>query len=233
MGAHGSEGNGGCECEGLTMRGSVFLQVLDTAEAAHATRRRLVEALSFPPTLAFTKEVELKVPSMSAIAKHLPENIKLMTIASNYKAWNSGKLILRLSALGNDPLLLYFSTSTFRFCDSLATDCVGDRLHSQGAYVSSRRAPDAVSAGDIFSRGGLCQGPAQDHRRARDDADREPRTGPFEAKKLTWPTSKAISYENTDVVGAQTERVVLDESDTSLTVTIRAMEVKTYLVSFE
>jgi hypothetical protein len=57
-----------------------------------------------------------------------------------------------------------------------------------------------------------------------------------QAKKLTWPTSKAISYWNTDVEGAQTERVVLEDgeaADQLLTVTIRAMEVKTYLVTFE
>jgi hypothetical protein len=153
MGAHGHEGDGGCDCEGLTMRGSAFL-VLDDVAAAHATRRQLVEVLSFPPTLAFAKDkaaaaaaLPIKTPSMSgketvfflpllavvvkmtiyqdrlgtsiekshnkesvsaAIAKELPANIKLMTIASNYQGWNDGKLILRLAHMyqvGEHPTL--------------------------------------------------------------------------------------------------------------------------------
>ena len=42
MGAHGHEGDGGCDCEGLTMRGSAFL-VVDTLQNAHKTRRELIE----------------------------------------------------------------------------------------------------------------------------------------------------------------------------------------------
>jgi alpha-mannosidase len=51
MGAHGREGDGGCWCEGLTIRGSVYL-VLDTLVGAHATRRSLIEKLNFPPTVS-------------------------------------------------------------------------------------------------------------------------------------------------------------------------------------
>ena len=40
MGAHGHEGDGGCECAGLTMRGRHWL-IFDTVDAAHAARRTL------------------------------------------------------------------------------------------------------------------------------------------------------------------------------------------------
>eukprot|EP01050_Picozoa_sp_SAG11_P015372 SAG11_NODE_1987_length_3961_cov_3.562662_2_plen_90_part_00 len=50
MGAHGHEGDGGCDCEGLAVRGSAYL-ILDTLQRAHASRRRLIEALNFPPSL--------------------------------------------------------------------------------------------------------------------------------------------------------------------------------------
>ena len=85
MGANGHEGDGGCDCQGLTVRGSAYL-ILDTLQKAHATRRQLIEKLNFPPTLAFTKASTVATPSMSAIAAQLPANVKLMTISSNYKA---------------------------------------------------------------------------------------------------------------------------------------------------
>jgi hypothetical protein len=97
MGAHGHEGDGGCDCQGLTMRGSVYL-IVDTVANAHATRRQLIETLNFPPTLAFTKATSPpQKPNMSAVATHLPPNVKMMTLSSNYKRWNEGKLILRLA----------------------------------------------------------------------------------------------------------------------------------------
>merc|ERR1719473_2206172 len=52
MGQHGHEGDGGCECAGLTVRGRHWI-VLDTVEKAHELRRQAVEQLSFPATLAF------------------------------------------------------------------------------------------------------------------------------------------------------------------------------------
>ena len=65
----------GCECAGLTMRGSALL-VFDTIEKTHATRRQLVEQLNFGPTLAFTKSPgAIATPSMSAIAEALPPNV--------------------------------------------------------------------------------------------------------------------------------------------------------------
>eukprot|EP01052_Picozoa_sp_SAG31_P062690 SAG31_NODE_21662_length_544_cov_0.480899_1_plen_134_part_01 len=66
MGAHGHEGDGGCLCQGLTMRGVAYL-ILDKLDNAHATRRQLVEKLNFPPTLAFAKTEAIATPQMSAI----------------------------------------------------------------------------------------------------------------------------------------------------------------------
>jgi alpha-mannosidase len=80
MGEHGHEGDGGCECAGLTMRGSVYV-VFDTIEESHAVRRQLIEALNFPPTLAFTKS-PLKTPTFSGVSQALPANVKLMTLVS-------------------------------------------------------------------------------------------------------------------------------------------------------
>merc|ERR1719291_116997 len=65
MGAHGHEGDGGCLCEGLTVRGRHWL-VFDTISEANAKRRQLVEQLSFPATLAFTKaSMMTNIPSFS------------------------------------------------------------------------------------------------------------------------------------------------------------------------
>jgi alpha-mannosidase len=100
-------GSGFGDCAGLTMRGTAFL-VLDTVANAHAARRELVETLNFPPTLAFTKSAAVATPSMSALGAVLPPNVKLMTIANNYAAWNGGKLLLRFAhkyQAGEHPVL--------------------------------------------------------------------------------------------------------------------------------
>merc|ERR1719231_1661445 len=52
MGAHGHEGDGGCDCAGLTMRGRHWLYFGPIADA-NQVRRQLIEGLNFPPTLAF------------------------------------------------------------------------------------------------------------------------------------------------------------------------------------
>jgi alpha-mannosidase len=97
MGAHGHEGDGGCDCQGLTMRGSALV-VLDAIPSAHAVRRELIETLNFAPTLAFAKAgVSIAKPTMSAIAEQLPPSVKLMTISSNYAEWNEGKVLLRFA----------------------------------------------------------------------------------------------------------------------------------------
>ena len=97
MGAHGQEGDGGCLCEGLTMRGSMWL-VVDTIANAHETRRQLIEQLNFGPTLAFSKTTPLH-PTLSGIDGELPPNIKMTTISTNYEDWNQGRAILRFAHL--------------------------------------------------------------------------------------------------------------------------------------
>merc|ERR1719387_3328765 len=106
MGAHGHEGDGGCECAGLTMRGKHWL-VFDKLPEAHQTRRELAETINFPSTLAFTPG---KMPSkeFSALSTELPKNVKLVTLTNNYAEHNDGKLLLRLSHLyeaGEHPAL--------------------------------------------------------------------------------------------------------------------------------
>ena len=97
MGAHGHEGDGGCWCAGLTMRGSSYL-VVDTVDNAHATRRKLIERLNFPPTLAFaTGDTTGMHPSYSAVSEALPENIKMMTLTNNYADFHDGAVLLRIA----------------------------------------------------------------------------------------------------------------------------------------
>lgn len=194
MGAHGHEGDGGCECEGLTMRGSALL-VFDTVEESHATRRQLVERLNFPPTLAFSKSSSVAAPSMSAIAEALPPNIKLMTLSSNYATWNEGKLLLRLS-----------------------------HLYAVGEHPTLSR-PATFSLAAVFAKAGLKITSATEQMLTANQGREQ-----FEAKKKIWTTSS--TYSNTDVEGAETNRVPLDETDATLTVTVRPMELKTYLVTF-
>jgi alpha-mannosidase len=108
MGAHGHEGDGGCLCEGLTVRGRHWL-VFDTIEKANAERRQLIEQISFPATLAFA-EASAKTPThtYSAIQAALPTNVRLMTITNNYAEINSGKVLVRfahLYSIGEHPEL--------------------------------------------------------------------------------------------------------------------------------
>lgn len=189
MGENGHEGDGGCDCQGLTMRGSAYV-VFDTLQNAHKTRRELIETLNFPPTLAFTKAAAIKTPSMSAIAGELPANVKLMTISSNYKEWNDGKLILRLA-----------------------------HKYAVGEHATLSM-PAKVDLATIFTKQGLKLTSISETLLTAN----QPRE-PWEANKKVWPTEQM--HYNTNIEGAQTERVPLDESDPSMSITIRAMELKT------
>ncbi len=189
MGENGHEGDGGCDCQGLTMRGSAYV-VFDTIQNAHKTRRELIETLNFAPTLAFTKAATIKTPSMTAIAGELPSNVKLMTISSNYKEWNDGKLILRLA-----------------------------HKYAVGEHATLSQ-PAKVDLATIFAKQGLkLTGISETLLTAN-----QPKEA-WEAKKKVWPTQQM--HYNTNVEGAQVERVPLDESDPSMSITIRAMELKT------
>jgi len=99
MGAHGHEGDGGCECAGLTVRGRHWL-IFDTTENAHADRRQLQNELQFPATLAFAgADLQTSVPTFSSIQAALPKNVRLMTVTNNYADFNNGQYLVRLAHL--------------------------------------------------------------------------------------------------------------------------------------
>merc|ERR1712146_583731 len=97
-GEHGHEGDGGCECVGLTMRGKQWL-VFDNLNDAHETRRQIAEKLYFPPTLVFTTTKDVAIPSISYLNEDLPSNVKIQTLTNNYAAHNNDQLLLRMSHL--------------------------------------------------------------------------------------------------------------------------------------
>jgi len=98
MGEYGHEGDGGCECQGLTVRGTMWL-ALDTPINTNATRRQHALRLNSMPTLAFTNSPNSPSINLSTIATALPPNVQLTTLTNNYAAWNDGAWILRLSHL--------------------------------------------------------------------------------------------------------------------------------------
>jgi alpha-mannosidase len=99
MGEFGHEGDGGCECAGLTVRGRHWL-LFDTTENAHAERRQLQQQLQFPATLAFAEAgLQTKLPTFSAIQAALPKNVRLMTVTNNYADFNDGQYLVRLAHL--------------------------------------------------------------------------------------------------------------------------------------
>lgn len=85
MGEHGHEGDAPCDCMGLTMRGRHFI-IFDTIEKANALRRVANEELQSPATIAINVgEGAPANPTFTAISKALPPNVKLQTLAQNYK----------------------------------------------------------------------------------------------------------------------------------------------------
>jgi alpha-mannosidase len=108
MGAHGHEGDGGCECAGLTVRGRHWL-VFDTTENTHMIRRQLMEQLNFPATLAFTDgSKEIQRPTDTMLQSTLPKNVRLLTITNNYADFNNGQALVRfahLYSIGEHPTL--------------------------------------------------------------------------------------------------------------------------------
>ena len=115
MGAHGREGDGGCECAGLTVRGRHWL-VFDEIDEAHKARRVISEELNFPPLLAFhpaaaqppaaaaaataaaatatsptTAAAAATTTAFSAVSQALPPNLKLLTLTNNYAALHGGR----------------------------------------------------------------------------------------------------------------------------------------------
>lgn len=139
MGENGHEGDGGCECAGLTVRGRHWL-VWDTVEKAHASRRHLQEKLNFPPTVVFAGEdLNSKRPSFSGIQSALPKNVKLVTLTNNYADFNDGKFMIRLAhlySIGEHPTLSLpatvnltdvFATANLKVINATAMSLTGNQ----------------------------------------------------------------------------------------------------------
>ena len=102
MGVHNKHlGDGGCVCQGLTVRGRHWL-VLDEVSGAHARRRELEELLTFPPLLTFASVADgqasaLGVQRLSLLRHALPGNVRLTTWTSNYAEFHDGRHLLRFA----------------------------------------------------------------------------------------------------------------------------------------
>ena len=191
MGESGREGDGGCVCAGLTMRGKHWL-VLGKKDDVNAYRRQASEKLNFPATLAFSSEkLTPKTPSASMLTQPLPENVKLLTFTSNYADINDGALLLRLAHLyqvGEHPTLAQPVNV------SLANLFAADNLEITSAQEMTLGANQDMNA--------------------------------FQAKKLVWDTKSTHRSSRLKSF----DRVPFDPADSDLTVTIRPMEVRTFLV---
>jgi len=199
-GAHGHEGDGGCECAGLTVRGRHWL-LFDTVERTHELRRSLSERLNFPPLLAFTPPAEpskaWRGGAFSALSRALPPTVKLVTLTNNYADFNDGKWMLRLS-----------------------------HLYGAGEHPTLSQ-PVEVNLQEIFSAAGLRLNSAIETTLTGNRPLAE-----FERTKHTWRT-----HENDKAVADHLAK--LDERAFSTrvpfafpTVTIRPMEVRTFLADF-
>lgn len=99
MGENGQEGDGGCDCAGLTMRGK-HLVIFDTEERTNINRRFVNEALQSSATIAIQTGVGTPTrPKFSALGEALPANVKLMTLTSNYESLFEGGVMLRFAHL--------------------------------------------------------------------------------------------------------------------------------------
>jgi len=213
MGAHGAEGDGGCVCEGLTVRGKHWL-VFDTVDRAHAARRVLSEHLNFPPLLAFAPaasiaEVESTAAAatglvdgavsgtFSALSQALPPNLKLVTLTSNYEAFNNGQWMLRLSHLyqaGEHPTLAVPVTINLQ-----------EIFHTAGLTITA--ATETTLTGN----------------RALED---------WQKSKHRWPTFDPDAAVAAQMAVADAKAFNHREPFVFPTVTIRPMEVRTFLASF-
>lgn len=191
MGAHGREGDGGCECAGLTMRGVAYL-IVDTVDNAHAQRRKLIETLNFPPTLAFGTGQDIKVPSWSAIVAELPENIKLMTLTNNYQDIHPGTVLLRLAHMyevDEHPTL---------------------------------SAPTLVDLSKVFAKAGFKITEATETTVTANQP-----VAQRDASAFDWPTEDVTGGKMYKSDNAHERRYPFDS--TAMTVTVRPMEVRTFL----
>jgi len=186
MGEYGHEGDGGCECAGLTMRGRHWL-IFDALDTAHEVRRSLSEAQNFGAQLAFSGgDLNAGRTHFSALGKDLPPNVKLQTLTNNYASINDGKLLLRfahLYAVGEHPTLSQTVT-----------------LDLTTIFGGGYRISDAEEMSLTANQG-------------REE---------MEQAKFAWKTDTADA-------ASTSPRTPMTKD---LQITLRPMEVKTYLVSF-
>lgn len=197
MGEHGHEGDGGCECAGLTMRGRHWI-IFDEIDAVHATRRTLSEQLNFPPLLGFTGVAPPPTPPASALlGAELPPNVKLVTLTNNYIELHNGQLLLRLShlyAAGEHPTL------------STPVDIDLSAIFSKQGLTIKNAVETTVTASKPLPTGGASH------------------------VWKTHTTSEAMAREASAIAeGAFETRVPLAFPK----VTLRPMEVRTFLATFE
>ena len=199
MGAHGHEGDGGCVCAGLTVRGRHWI-LFDTVESVHAARRTLSESINFPPLLAFSAAA---LPAahrkpISALSQAMPPNVKLVTLTSNYAAHNDGKLLLRLS-----------------------------HLYAAGEHATLSQ-PATVDLSAVFAAAGLVITAASETTLTANQPLSE-----WEKRKHQWRTHSATAQAahalKTIEASSFETRVPFDYPH----VTIRPMEVRTFLATFQ
>lgn len=189
MGEHGAEGDGGCVCAGLTIRGKHWL-VFGKKNDVNAYRRQASEKLNFPATLAFSKQkLAPKTPSATMLTAALPENVKLMTVTNNYANINDGAHLIRLAHLyqvGEHPTLAEPVNV------SLAT-------LFEGRPITAAQEVTLGANQDMAA---------------------------FQAKKMVWNTKYIHHDKRLDAF----DRVAFDPASADLSVTLRPMEVRTFLV---
>ena len=202
MGENGHEGDGGCHCAGLTMRGKYGV-IVDTLENTNALRRQLIETLNFAPTLAFSDGAKKpKMPTYSSISAALPANVKLLTITNNYAADNDNQVLLRLG-----------------------------HLYSVGEHATLSK-PANVELSTIFSKAGLKVTEAVEMSLTGNreviamDAERAAKKAAGQA----FNHDEASVARNTPNHPEPT-RKRLNSKDLKLAVVINPMEIKTYLVN--
>jgi len=192
MGAHGHEGDGGCDCQGLTVRGTHYL-VFDEINEAEKARRVLSERINFPPTVAFAPP-DVKQDPYSLISKALPASVKLQALTSNYAKFNDGAWLLRLS-------------------------------HLYEAGESDLAQPVTVDLSEVFAEKGLkITGATETTLTAN---------APVNTDRLQWK-AEARNDEVRAVLDARSELSFEERVPFSYPkVTIRPMEVRTFLAHFK
>merc|ERR1711871_542622 len=177
--------------------------VLDSIENANDARRQLIEDLNYPPTLSFAANKQLPAKKFSAVAAAMPKNVKLMTLTSNYAADNDGQLLLRLAHL--------YSVGEHPTLSQPATVSLAEGFANAGLKIVSARETMLTAA--------------------------RPVTAPYKWK--TQPDNDAVAAQLAESNAKCAESnstaaaAVFDPNDPSLTVTIRPMELKTFLAKFE